>query len=297
MDLITGAQAMCIGLTMTDGFAAGKIGTSEFNTLDWYLLNRQSVKKPYPQWIIRIMTQNAGFWSHNQIDDDLDIWAKETLEALTQLDVVAPWNPTQGSREMEVLNMYSPKSTRVLLRVLEPYYTPQIQYSQLMNEGKIAVVSPFAKSITEQWQKRAQIFPPSGPAGPMWLPNQTLIAINAYYGPHMTGKNLDRSWSEKIRNAGPNAALDHLTQQVVLSGAKYAFVGIGCLSLILVHRLKKYGIVAIHTGGATQILFGVKGKRWANHSVISQFFNIHWINPSPEEVPSEASIVENGCYW
>ena len=166
-----------------------------------------------------------------------------------------------------------------------------------MTQGPIAVVSPFAKSIEQQWAARADVFPQDSPAGPMWLPNQQLIPIKAAYGPYMTPHNLDLSWSPTILEKGYKEALNLLTISVLQSGAKYAFVGIGALSLPLVHRLKLHNIVAIHTGGGTQIMFGLKGKRWLKHSIISTFFNNHWATPSVQEIPSAAHNVEGGCYW
>jgi hypothetical protein len=300
LDLKDASQVICQEIKdAKNGWSAGKIGTSEFNTIRWFLQSRKQIKTPYPEWIIREMTKNAGFWNgyNITIHDALDDWAIKTLEAISQLDVAVAWNPAVPSQELEILNYYAPKAKKVVLRALEPYYTPQNQYTQEMTQGKIAVVGPFAKSIKAQWQKIPQIFPVGGPAGQMWQPNQELITINALYGPYMTSNDISKSWAANIRNNGPNAAIDYLESEVIKSKAKYVFVGIGSLSLILIGRLKKQGIIAIHTGGGTQIMFGVKGKRWANHNIISKFFNPTWVNPLPEEAPSGASEVEGGCYW
>ena len=300
LDLATASQMMCQEIkTAKNGWSAGKIGTSEFNAIRWFLQSRKETKEPYPEWIIREMTKNAGFWNgyNVTIHEALDDWSTKILEAISELDVAVAWNPAVPTQELELLNHFSPKSKKVVLRALEPYYTPKNQYTQEMTQGKIAVIGPFAKTIKAQWSKIAQIFPADGNAGTMWLPTQELVTINAQYGPYMTVKEISKSWSTEIRNKGPNAALDYLESEVVKSQAKYAFVGIGSLSLILINRLKKRGIISIHTGGGTQIMFGVKGKRWSNHSVISKFINPSWANPLPEEVPSGANDVEGGCYW
>jgi hypothetical protein len=76
-----------------------------------------------------------------------------------------------------------------------------------------------------------------------------------------------------------------------------AFVGCGALSLPIVYELKKRGIIAIHLGGATQILFGIRGKRWDTHSVISTFYTPDWVSPTVSETPQNAQRIENGCYW
>ena len=35
--------------------------------------------------------------------------------------------------------------------------------------------------------------------------------------------------------------------------------------------------------GATQLLFGIKGKRWDDHPVISKLYNPAWVRPDETE--------------
>ena len=65
----------------------------------------------------------------------------------------------------------------------------------------------------------------------------------------------------------------------------------------LAAHAKQSGKLAIHMGGATQILFGIKGRRWDDHDVISRLYNDSWVRPQPREVPARAMTVEGGCYW
>jgi hypothetical protein len=63
------------------------------------------------------------------------------------------------------------------------------------------------------------------------------------------------------------------------------------------------GKKAIHLGGSTQLLFGIKGKRWEdpnygfNGTSYSSFFTQHWVRPSLEETPQDSNSIEDGCYW
>ena len=80
----------------------------------------------------------------------------------------------------------------------------------------------------------------------------------------------------------------------------FAVVGCGGFSLILLEHIKKMGIPAVHLGGATQILFGIRGKRWDNNStfVDSEWYGgEEWLRPLPHEIPQKANLVEGGCYW
>ena len=62
-------------------------------------------------------------------------------------------------------------------------------------------------------------------------------------------------------------------------------------------RLKEAGKICVVLGGATQVLFGIKGNRWEKHPVISGFWGDSWVWPSEEETPLGAGKVEEGCYW
>ncbi len=71
----------------------------------------------------------------------------------------------------------------------------------------------------------------------------------------------------------------------------------GAWSLPLVAHAKSLGACAIHLGGATQILLGVKGKAWEGNGQITAFYNEAWTRPSSSETPQGISNIENGCYW
>ena len=76
-----------------------------------------------------------------------------------------------------------------------------------------------------------------------------------------------------------------------------AIIGCGAYGLPLAAHVKRMGKVGIHIGGATQILFGIKGKRWESIPAVSKLINEHWVKPLPEETPSEFRNMEDGAYW
>lgn len=57
------------------------------------------------------------------------------------------------------------------------------------------------------------------------------------------------------------------------------------------------GHVAIQMSGATQLLFGIKGRRWDTHPQISKLYNPAWVRPAPAEQPANKQAVEGGSYW
>ena len=299
MDIAAAAEWFCSELEQHDSWAAGKLGTSEFNALIWFIQQR-SQENPYPNQIKHDMFVNAGLWAPPGRTQDavLDEWANATIDAIKQMNAIAIWNPMFQKEEAALVSRLNPTAHHVPLRALEPFYTPTHQYTTKMTKGHIAVVSPFAESIQQQISRLQEVFPQTvtqGPPGPMWLPTQTFRPIKAHYGPNITNKE---TWSPEILAAGPKAAIQHLADRVVADpDTRYALVGIGALSLPLVAELKRRGLVAVHTGGGTQIMFGIKGRRWDNHGTISKFYNTTWIRPSTEEIPTEAAKVERGCYW
>ena len=76
-----------------------------------------------------------------------------------------------------------------------------------------------------------------------------------------------------------------------------SIIGCGAYSFPLASFIKTLGKKSIVLGGATQILFGIKGKRWDNNAKINRFYNDYWVRPMSNEIPKDANKVENGCYW
>ena len=74
-------------------------------------------------------------------------------------------------------------------------------------------------------------------------------------------------------------------------------VGAGAYGLPLAAHSKSQGAQAVVVGGATHILFGIKGRRWDEHPEISTLYNEHWTRPLKSETPENFSAVEDGCYW
>ena len=120
------------------------------------------------------------------------------------------------------------------------------------------------------------------------MPEFDLFAIKAVQT--LASQNDDRfsTWFE---------ALDYMVEQCKNIEFDVALIGCGAYGLPLAAEIKRMGKSAIHMGGALQILFGIKGKRWDNHPQISLFYNDSWIRPMEQERPQGAERVEGSCYW
>lgn len=300
-----GASWISTKVASSTVFAAGKLGTSECDAIYWFLTKRNTFldPEPYPVIIKKHITINAGIFPNT--DAAIDEWCHHMItDVLPVMDGMAEWNPCAPLRESQILNAYSKSSVRFPLRSLEPYYHPKEHRWTLhipdaaASAAHIAVVSPFASSISKQWDHRAAVWNTE----PIWKDGISLSAFQTGFNPLVSVAEggthcTNGAWSAEIRDGGWKAAVESIVRNVESSGAKLAIIGCGALSLPIAAALKKLGISAIHLGGATQILFGIKGARWATHSVISTFFNDAWINVSTDEIPAGAASIENGCYW
>ena len=266
-------------------FIAGKLGTSEFDILYKDSISLQEQKN---------MFVNAGlFGSPDQKPVEiLNEWKKYMLKNIHFLDEMVLWNPRYSSAEEIFVRSYLSQIKRFLpLRAIEPYYQDREENKWTLAVTSFCVVSPFKESIESQWSKRDSLF-----SFPIWSPNVDFKGVvRCGYSPALT--DTVGAWHSTILDNGWFYAVNSIVNQCVALNVKLVLVGAGCLSLPICFELKKRGISAIHTGGATQIMFGVRGSRWSKHDVISKFFNDSWSAPLPSEIPNRAGNVEGGCYW
>jgi hypothetical protein len=80
----------------------------------------------------------------------------------------------------------------------------------------------------------------------------------------------------------------------------FAIIGCGGYSLLILDYIKQLKIPCIHLGGSTQLIFGIRGKRWdldENFSKSNWYGTDNWTRPLEHEIPKLSNLVENGCYW
>lgn len=287
-EIEAGAKKLCELFRGKDPFFIGRFGTIELETSYTWVNGGGGT---YPRHIIEQIQRNAGVFPGSW--PSISMWAEEYVMSLRSLNTVATgWFKPLERAEENILRTFAPKAVRHPLRSLEPYYVPsELRWTQHLAGRKVAVVSSFTKTIEAQLSKLDDIWTGDRagliPTDVDWKFVQTgyapLLALGKAGWP--TGVN---TWQD---------AVDSVVARVLESGAEIALVGCGGLGLIIGSRLRQKGVSAIILGGAIQVLFGIKGKRWAQHVIISTFWNEHWVWPAAEEVPKGAELVEGGCYW
>jgi hypothetical protein len=269
------------------GCLIGRHGTLELTTL------LQTIQNPHliDSQRTALLELHAGVFPRT--NEAIADWIVNYWEASEAADVMAAaWYKPLAVAEWSYLDKYNPKATRIPLRSLEPYYCkPVDRWTRALEGQRVCVVSSFVETMDQQlaiagsiWQEDRDTLLPQG---------ITWSFVRSYYSPALAQGRCE--WPEGIKSWSD--AVEDLEKQVLATGAKIVLVGCGGLAMPLAHRLKKKGIVAIVLGGAIQVLFGIKGKRWETHDSISKFWNAAWVWPSSNETPVGAVKVEGGCYW
>lgn len=221
------------------------------------------------------ITRNAGFFP-SEINA-IERFAQLFGECFAMTDILGVWGV---DFEADLIGSYNKDVTTVPLRSIEPYYFDD-PWSKVLKGKKVLIIHPFAETIRKQYKKREVLFKKDV------LPEFDLKTIKA----------VQSAAYEKCEFPTWFDAYNWMCSEIDKEDFDVAIIGAGAYGLPLASYVKKIGKQSVHMGGATQILFGIKGKRWEKHEFISGLFNEHWVYPLKEEVPKRAEIVEGGCYW
>ena len=198
---------------------------------------------------------------------------------LAQVDLLAQWQSPYQVRL--IFDLLDESSLRCELSSLEPWWM-DVPWTSALVGKKVLVVHPFATTICSQYQRRERLFQDRSV-----LPDFDLITLRP---PQTLGQRTEGfgSWIE---------ALDHLIVQVREIEFDVALIGCGAYGLPLGAAIKGMGKPSIHLGGALQLLFGIRGRRWEAMPQYAALMNDSWVRPSQDETPRAASKVDGGCYW
>lgn len=203
------------------------------------------------------------------------------LEACNDVDLLGMWHLHM---EDYVIEAYMKQAKLTYLLHLEPWLAPN-PWSSALKGKKVLIIHPFADSIRIQYARRKKIFPKKEVLPEFEL--KILKAVQTFAGE--TDERFS-NWHE---------ALQYMYEEAMKIEFDIAILGCGAYGFPLASMIKRGGKQAIHLGGATQLLFGIKGKRWENNypSKIGTCFNDAWVYPLESEKPKNADAVENSCYW
>ena len=224
---------------------------------------------------IRYLMRNfAGFFPANA--DCLERFAKGMLHDMQNIDILGLWLADEIR-----LEKFFPNAKTVPLTDLEPYYHAE-PWSEVLAGKRVLIIHPFEESIRKQYAKHRVLF-----NDPRILPNFELMTLKAVQS-IAAGKTAFSNWFD---------ALAWMCRRVRELDFDIAIIGAGAYGLPLASFVKNLGKKAVHLGGATQLLFGIKGKRWDELPFFKQLYNANWVRPLPTETPDNFQLIESGCYW
>lgn len=258
-------------------FFAGRFGGFELSTVVQHLEGR--VK--YPSHLSECLVNNAGLF--NASKEVIEDFAELYLDSAEELDLIGRhWN----GMEDYVIESYAAGAAITKLFWIEPWSAPKNPWSAALKGKKVLVIHPFTETIKAQYKIREELFP-----GTDILPVFELKTLKAVQT--IAGEKDDRfeTWFD---------ALEWMYQEAMKIDFDVAIIGCGAYGFPLAAKLKKAGKQAIHLGGATQLLFGIKGKRWDTapaFEYVRKWYNDAWVYPSEADKPKQAKRVEDGCYW
>ena len=240
-----------------------------------------------PWWdklFFKSMRNNAGIFP--ETTDVLKRFSERYLHDIPEIDILGSFNYAEPYMPLrkDVINVH--------LECLYPFWAAN-PWTFALKGKKVLIVHPFTETIRKQYERKSLLFD-----NPNILPDyelKTLRAIQSNAGNEVSFKD----WFE---------ALKWMEEKIAKIDFDICILGCGAYGLPLAATIKRMGKKAVHMGGGSQLLFGIKGKRWDNNSYhwkdlpqlntnYSSLYNEYWIRPSQNETPKAAKDVEGACYW
>lgn len=223
------------------------------------------------------METNAGFFGDNE---ELKKWKNKMFSSLINCDL--------NLRVVTCPSFFVADDVFTKIKLWKPTL-PYIEdlnfYTSMINALKsnnLGFVSYFSKDMERQIPHLKWILQKNGGIKKKATEWKIIHSENTIQG----NAPEDRTFSEVYND---------LLERSLKADCDIYFLSCGCYGINLCDDLKRAGKKAFYVGGFLQLLFGLKGKRWDDRTVVTQFYNKWWRYPTTK--PKNAELVEGGCYW
>lgn len=266
------------------GMMYGKIGTTELQAMEYSDRRIRSNWLPGATWRrqARRLFIDSGVFPEER--DEFEYFLNSYKKSIQKLDAICLWQD-EGS----FLQAYESALAEHLCPMadqIEPAtFSPFSIYEHLQG-AKILFVSPFVRSMKTQIDRLPDVFGQYCWAKTLRDMRHRCEFVRCPFFSYLE-KSPFSSWRE---------GLAKMTDEILQHRFDLALIGAGAWSLPLLANLKSEGRKGLHTGGSTQLFFGIRGRRWNFYSDLG-VFNPHWIIPLPEDTPKDFQKKEGGCYW
>lgn len=270
-------------------FMVARFGSTEMNAIANYIGVRDN---PHSVWRYLIGDITEWWWqmtSINQLQSNSGFFpitesnvvrfCELMIKDARQIDILGSWLPLESTISGDLQ-----RAKKFWLGNIEPYYTDsfnKMNWTYALKGKRVLVVHPFTETIKKQYAIKDKLF-----LNPDFLPEFELLTVKAIQS--LGGNCSFSSWFD---------ALDWMKGEMDRLDYDICILGCGAYGLPLAAHAKRTGHKAIHLGGATQLLFGIRGRRWDNQEKFKTLFNKYWVRPDTNETPPTANAVEGGCYW
>lgn len=262
-------------------FMVARFGNTELSVMTSVLKRRlfgwnEENEKRFCEWFGNLGELSGFFPMNPQL---AETFTDLMLDSCKEVDMQAMYHCYLDDY---IVTEYMNDTKVTYLNNIEPWRS-KVPWSLALKGKKVLVIHPFDDSIRRQYQRREKLFLDTN-----ILPEFELRTLKAVQT--IAGEKDDRfdSWFD---------ALNYMYEEAMRMDFDIAIIGCGAYGFPLAAKLKKSGKQVIHMGGVTQILFGIKGRRWVDNPRCGIQFNENWIYPREEETPKNATKVENHCYW
>ncbi len=260
-----------------DRFFVARIGYTEGRTFGFFRQYQLGMDSVFPDELREHAKNSSGIFSTD--DEGLSTFCKVFAENMGEVTHLCMF-----STEFEPLLVrnYGRKAKLISSGGLEHFrYVPS--WMESLRGKKVLVVSMFAETIEKQFKKASSLFPTNPSANPLFASLETVKAEVTYGGETPKYKN----WK---------GTLDHMYEECMAHDFDVAILSCGGYGLPLGGMLFRAGKNVIHSGGITQLYFGIYGNRYENENY-NWLFNENWVRPAENERTVSYKSIENGAYW
>lgn len=287
--------------------ASGPCMISRFGTVELNCVNNYrciASEAPYLSKIVDYITGHTHTPWWNKAHFHALSEAAGVFPATEEMATILSQEYLKDSQLIDILGSFqyyerymplAPNVEKVQLETLYPFFVAQ-PWTRFLAGLRVLVVHPFDKTIASQFAKRQFLFPNT-----TVLPDFELLTLQAVQS--AAGATTQyANWAD---------ALNAMKNKISDLQFDIAILGCGAYGLPLAAHIKRMGKKAVHLGGGTQLLFGIKGRRWEKqysreweyrpgekiNTNYVDLFNDSWVYPAASERPTLASKVEDACYW
>jgi len=242
-----------------------------------YLMNKKARFWGINESLKQTLCYNAGFFPNDEsmMERFTDLYLKESKK----IDI---YGASTFCEHLLPKGTIPTQSYKTYIKNLEPWFYED-PWSYQLRDKKVLTVYPLKDLIVSQYKNmRKELF-----KNRKVLPEfdlQVMEPVQTIAG----SKTRFKDWFE---------ALEYQKEEMSKIDFDFAIIGAGAYGFPLAAYAKDMGKKAIHFGGATQLLFGIKGNRWMQWNRYTNLMNDAWVFPTENHKPDNAENIENSAYW